>query len=105
MIIYDSAAIYIESKTDLLAKITAIDNIINALTTAMLTVASNGGITEYSLDDGQTKINQGYRNPQDVSRSIMAFEGIKNIYVNKLNGRRMTMVDGHNLNRWNNGCY
>lgn len=104
MIIYDSAKIYIESKSSLIDKIKAIDSVIAALTTGMLDVAANGGISSYSLDNGQTKINQTYRDPESITRSIKAFMSIKNIYLSDLNkDRKMRMVDEHNLTRWNNG--
>jgi hypothetical protein len=103
MTIYESAAIYIDSCTTLRGKITAIDNVIAALNTSALKAAATGNITEYSLDDGQTKIKATYRSPIEVSNSITAFEGIRQRYINQLNGRVVQLRDGKNFTRYNFG--
>lgn len=100
MIVFNSADIYIESCTDLRAKIAAIDAIIAGLETAALKAATQGHISEYMLNDGQTIIKTAYRSPVDISKSIFAFEQIRERYVSKLNGGRMTrLVDGKNFRR------
>jgi hypothetical protein len=97
MVTYDSADIYISSATTLRAKITRIDAIITALEDAALKGAATGNLTEYSLDDGQTKIKTAYRSMDDVEKSITAFERIKERYINKLNGRHVRLVDSKNF--------
>lgn len=99
MVVFDSAAIYIESATTVKAKIVRIEAIITALETTALKAAETGNISEYSLDDGQTKIQTMYRNPMEVQRSIEAFEMIKQRYINQLNGRVMRLVDSQSFNR------
>ena len=101
MVIYNSAAIYIDSATTLQEKITKIDAIITALEDTALKAASTGDITEYTLDDGQTKINTIYRGAADVERAITSFERIRQRYINQLNGRIVRLVDGKNFNRYN----
>lgn len=104
MAIFDSAAIYIDSAKTLREKIVRIDAIITALETSALKAAETGNISEYSLDDGQTKIKTAYRSPVDVQNSIDAFEKIKQRYVNQLNGRVMRLVDSKSfINGRNNG--
>jgi hypothetical protein len=97
MIIYDSAAIYIEKASDLKDKIARYDAIINALELATIKAAETGNITEYSLDDGQTKIKTTYRDATQIAQSIMAFIRLKQMAVNDLNGRKMRLVDAKNF--------
>lgn len=100
--VYDSAYIYIDGGINLRDKITRIDAIITALEDSALKAAASGNISEYSLDDGQTKIKTVYRNATDVSNAISAFETIRQRWINQLNGRHMRFVDSKNFRR--NGC-
>lgn len=95
---YDSAALYIESATTMQARVIAIEAIITALLTVAATAAANEDITEYSLDDGQTKIRAVYRGAASVMQSIRNFEALKHMYLNRLNGRGTRLVDGQNFN-------
>jgi hypothetical protein len=94
-----TADVYIESATDVKDKIKRIDAIINALISTALKAAATGNVTEYMLDDGQTKISSTYRNPLEVQRSITAFETIKQQYINQLHGRTFRLVDSSNFRR------
>lgn len=97
MVIFDSTQIFIESKTSIAAKITAIDAVISALFGAAAKAAINSDITEYSLDDGQTKIKETYRGPQAILASIRVFEAQKQYYINQMNGRKIRLVDSRNF--------
>lgn len=94
---YDSADIYISSATTLREKITRIDAIITALEDTALVAAGKGDVTEYSLDDGQTKIRTVYRDAASIAVAIANFEQIKQRYVNRLNGRHIRLVDSKNF--------
>ncbi len=94
---YDSADIFIQSAATLKAKIARMDAIIVALEDVALTAASSDNIQEYELNDGQVKIKTEYRGVDAVFKSIKAFEQLRQIYVNRLNGRMMRMVDGKNF--------
>lgn len=94
---YDSAAIYIDSKSGARAKIAAIDTIISALLTTMAVAATSDNITEYQLDDGQTKIRTVYRSVEAIESSVRGLERLKNYYVNQINGRKIRLVDGKNF--------
>jgi basic membrane lipoprotein Med (substrate-binding protein (PBP1-ABC) superfamily) len=96
-IYFDSAAIYIDSATSLCDKIERIDLVIDALLTNALKAAANENITEYSLNDGQTVIKTVYRGSASVEASIAAFERIKQMYVNRLNGRVFRLVDSKSI--------
>lgn len=98
MTVYESEAIYIESRKTLRAKIAAINAIIAALEAQALTAAGGEAIQEYWLDDGQTKIKTVRRTSQQIAQSILAYEQIKQRYVNSLNGRVFRLVDGKNFN-------
>lgn len=94
---YDSAAIYIQSRSTLRDKIIAIDKIIDALEAQALISAGTIDVSEYSLDDGQTRIKTMYRSGKDIAESITQFEIIRERYVNRLNGRKFRLLDGRNF--------
>lgn len=97
MVRYDSAAVYIESASSIRQKITRLDAIIDALLTTVLKSAENGDVQEYWLNDGQTQIKTSYRSAKEVLDAVNVFERTKQIYVNRLNGRVMRLVDGKNF--------
>lgn len=97
MVEYDSAYIYIDSASDLRSKITRMDAIIEALEDAALKGAATGHLTEYSLDDGQTKIKTAYRSVNEIFNAINAFSRLRQLYINRSNGRVMRLVDSKNL--------
>lgn len=96
-IIFDSAAIYVQSAANKVERINRIDAIIEALYDAALAAASNEGVTDYFLNDGQVQIKGTYRSSAQVYASINAFEKLKNMYLNQLNGRMTRLVDGKNF--------
>jgi len=97
MVTYDSTDICIQSETTLAAKIAKIDAIIVALEDTMLKAAGTGNLEEYSLNDGQVIIKTTYRNTEEVIKSITDLEKIRQMYVNRLNGRHIRLVDGKNF--------
>lgn len=98
-VVYDSALIYLRTATQLCDKITKIEGIITALEDAAVIAATGQDISEYSLDDGQSKIKTLYRSADAIYRSIRAFERLSQMYQNRLNGRVMHMVDGKSFRR------
>jgi hypothetical protein len=78
---------YVECKTTLIAKIKAIDVLIEAFELKILDVIDGATYDEYQLDDGQMKVRTKYRNPADVMSGIKSLEVLKQRYVNRLNGR------------------
>lgn len=97
MVIYDSAALYIEAQSGLQAKITAIDAIIDALLLTAAKAAAGDNISEYSLNDGQTQIKTVYRGTSAVYASIRDFEKLKQMYMSRINGRVIRLVDDKNF--------
>ena len=98
-VIYDSAAAYIEDCVALEEKVTRIDAVIDALMTTALKAAGNDNIDEYWLDDGQTKIKTIYRGADALMSSIRSFEQLRQMYLNRLNGHVVRLVDSKSLRR------
>ncbi len=100
MITYNSAQIYVTSATTAREQLTRLDAVINALMATMLTAATTENLTEYTLDDGQTKIHCSYNGVAAIEKSIMSLERLKQIYINRLNGRMARLVDGKSMTRY-----
>lgn len=92
MVEYNRAGLYLETKTSVREKITAIEAIIDALIVEAANATSNEGISEYWLDDGQTKIKTVYRSAEEIMKGVRAFEQMKQVYVNRFNGRVSRLV-------------
>lgn len=101
MVIYESAFCYINSTTNIYDKIVKLDAIIYKLLETAMTAAEDDNISEYSLDDGQTKIRSVYKGADAVLRSIDGFEKIRNRYVTQYNrvhtGSIFRLIDSKNL--------
>lgn len=105
MVIFDSAAIFIRSSTSLHDKIAKIDLVIEALLDNALEQATKDNIKEYSLNDGQTIIRTEYNNSMQVEKSIQAFERLRQIYVNGINGRMIRLIDGKSFDNGRHGRF
>lgn len=97
MVIFDRCDIYIQSQTTLLAKIKAIEAVIQALEDQALKATLNESVEEYQLNTGQTIIRQVYRGSAAIGKAINDFEAIKQRYVNRYNGRVIRAVDSKNF--------
>lgn len=97
MVTYDSAAVYVDKCSTLEAKVIAIDAIIDALFLTALKAAAGENISQYSLNDGQVIISTTYKTAADVQKSINSFEQLRQMYINRINGRVIRLVDGKNL--------
>ena len=95
---YESGYAYIETATSLKEKVAKIDNIIDCLLNTALKAVENDDVTEYWLDDGQTKIKTVFRSSLDVTKAIAGYERVRNIYLNRINGRSVQLLD-KNSNR------
>ena len=100
MVIYESAADYVDSATSLKDKIQRLEAIITQLMTVALKAVETDNILEYSLDDGQTKIQTKYKGADQVLKSIKAYEDLKERYKMMLNNqgkRKVRLLDENNL--------
>lgn len=94
---FDSEGLYLECKTDLREKITAIEAIQAALLTTALKAAGTGNMTEYMLNDGQTIIKTVYRNSEEIIKAYDDYERIRQRLINQINGRMTRLVDSKNF--------
>lgn len=99
MVIFDTCGLFLESKTDLRAKVTAIDAIITALYSQLLATAqgTGGSISEYQLNDGQTIIKQVYQGADSITKGIQSLRVMRQDYINQINGRVFRAVDSKNF--------
>jgi len=97
-IYFDSEGLYIQSQSSITAKITAIDNIIDALLLTAAKGATTDNISEYSLNDGQTIIRTLYRGTDGIYKSIQSFQRLRTYYVNQSTGRVVRLMDSKSFN-------
>lgn len=108
VVYYSSVSSYLQSKKSLDAKIATCQQIIDNMNSLILEFSINGtaGTSEYSLDNGQTKVKGTYMSIEDLSRSITAIEAQMWRYINQKNGRLTRLSDQANFRRRGgfNGC-
>lgn len=97
MVEYSSEVAYLESKTDAKSKIKAIDAIVDQLLITAAKAALSEDVTEYSLDDGQTKIKTIRRPVSAIMKSIADLRTLQQEYINQLNGRIIQLRDSKNF--------
>lgn len=97
MIEYESTEKYLGTATSLKDRIAKIEAIISALYTTAERAAINGDVSAYTLDDGQVRIGTNFRTVDEVMKSIYAFEKLNQLYINRLTGRMIRLVDGKNM--------
>jgi len=92
---YENISTYLMSKTSVIDKIRAIDNLIDLMIVSMAEYATGSGstISEYQLDDGQVKIKTGYRSLTEITNGLKNLEHIRQIYINRFNGRCVVLRD------------
>ena len=96
MAIFTNATLYVESFASLKEKVDALDRVIDLLITSAEDNTGSAHLDEYQLDDGQTKIKAVYRTTADLATAIFDFESLKQIYLNRMNGRVMKGRDARN---------
>lgn len=76
-------------------RLDAIDQLIEMTILKQLDVVTNNdpSISEYQFEDGQVKIRTAYRTSSDFKNALASLESIRQIYVNRLKGRVMNLVD------------
>jgi hypothetical protein len=80
---------YIASKDDMLAKIAAIDNLMNVFLASMLDSFSGvaAATQSYEMDDGQAKVKTAFRSVNEMKTALYLLRLEKNKYINDYNGR------------------
>ena len=76
-------------------RLDAIDKLIEMTILKQLDAVTNNdpSISEYQFEDGQVKIRTAYRTSSDFKNALASLESIRQIYVNRLKGRVMNLVD------------
>jgi len=90
-----SISTYIECRSTLIDKISAIDALISAMELKLVDVTESTTFDEYELNDGQMKVRTKYRSVKDVMAGLTGLEQLKQRYVNRLNGRRTILRSGN----------
>jgi hypothetical protein len=80
---YKTAGAYLETCASREAKIAALNEIQNALITTAMKAVQNGHISQYSMNNGQTIIQETYRSPAEVMEAYNKIEQIKQMLVNQ----------------------
>lgn len=97
MVTYDSAAIYINSATELRTKIERIESILTAMEELLVTAATTDNKKEYEFNDGQSKVRLVYNGVKGITDGIQGLETLKQRYINQLTGRKTRLVDSKNF--------
>lgn len=95
-------SVYIQTRSKLVGKICAIQEVIDALELRLIDVVEGQGaiIDEYQMDDGQMTVKTSYRSVDEVTAGITALEKIKQRYINNYNGRGVVLRDARNINKY-----
>lgn len=94
---FQSETLYLDSVTDMLAKVKAIDAIIAALLVLAAGAVGKEDVKEYMLDDGQTKIRTEFRGMSAILKATTDYERLRQQYMNRLNGRTVRLVDSQSV--------
>lgn len=86
-----------ETKQSAQERINKINEIIDTLIDAQLQFTADPHKKEYRLDDGQTKVSVMYQDITAISAAIIAWERTKQIYLNRINGNMVRLVDSKNM--------
>lgn len=91
-IFYPSFRAYFEDADDLCDKINRLETIINAQITLLATSGLEDDVESYRLNDGQTIIQVVRRSADQIMKSIRRLELVRQMYINRLNGRAIRMT-------------
>jgi len=58
-------------------------------------------IEEYTLDDGQSKISTKYRDIASVIKAIGDYEKLRQMYINRINGRIVRLIPANSITNVN----
>jgi hypothetical protein len=98
---YENISCYLESKKTILERINAIDVLIDKMILSIANTIDGGSvnISEYDLDDTQVRVRAKYRSVQEVQSGIDSLEKMKQMYVNRYQGRVVNLVNEKSLRR------
>jgi len=79
------------------ARINRLTAVIEALEMCSLNAASNGEISGYQFNDGQSQINTTYTSITEITKSIIMYEAIRERLINRATGRATILRDANTL--------
>lgn len=85
---------YFESKSKLIGKVATYDLLIESMEKSILLATDSGHLIQYELDDGQMKCRSQYRNVSAMADAITGLEKLRQMYINRYNGRTNRLVGG-----------
>lgn len=88
---------YVESATDIIAKINRLNDLIDLLLENSTNIIENSGIAEYDFDDSQVKIKTVYRSASDLTKDIFNLQKLRETYINQVNGRQTISRNINNI--------
>lgn len=101
--IFNSPRLYLTDAKTLEERIYRIEKLIDAMLLSTLNVVDNDdynpNVSEYQLNDGQMTVKTVYKSNNDVFKSIEVLEKTKQMYMNQLNGRMVSLRDIRSLRR------
>ena len=103
MLIFKNAGEYIGTCKTRKEQIAAIEAIQTQLLVVAATAATNGDVSQYSLNDGKTIIQTTYRTVQDVMKSYEYLDTMLTKLRNQGAGRMIRLVDKDTFN--GSGCH
>lgn len=106
---YYSVRQYLESCSSLQSKIDGLNNIISNMLVAYASAAAGDSFSPYRFDDGQTRIEVLYQNPESMLKAIEGLQKLQNLLrsqqFNNANGRVTRCVPGENfIGGFGSGC-
>lgn len=103
---YSSVYNYLDSISSTYDRILAIDALIdkNILVIGAALDGGTAGISMYELDDGQVRIKTNYTSTTELIAANTALEKMKQLYVNRLNGRTTVLRDKSTFRGWGGCC-
>lgn len=93
---------YLTSAKTLQERISNLEKLIDAMILSTLNASEDGAapnVSEYQLNDGQMIVKTVYKTYSDLLGGIKKLEQIKQMYMNQLNGRVMSLRDIRSLRR------
>ena len=84
---------YIATKPSVLAKIKAIEALIDAMLVNAIDSIDSSGTASYSMDDGQMKVTTNYRSVEEIQMGIWKLQKLLNLYKSRYNGS-LTVLRG-----------
>lgn len=94
--VYFKASEYVLCTADKAEQIARIDQCITALLALQIDTTGDQSIEEYTVDNGQTKIQTRYRSTAQITNSIFALRKLRNEIRNEGN-RVIRLIDSKNL--------